>query len=80
MAKESEELPVTLEVRRFSAGKSYSGNTGEKIVSHYLRTSTGSCDDFCKYGRKHAFEAKEWRVGGWMTEERETKRSLFLEL
>ena len=37
MAKESEELPVSLEVRRFSTGKSSSGNTGEKIVSYYLK-------------------------------------------
>ena len=59
---------MTLKVRRFF-GKSSFQNTGKKIVPHYLRTSIGSYHDFCKYGRKHVFEAKEWRVGSWMTEE-----------
>ncbi|KZV43385.1 plant calmodulin-binding protein-related isoform 1 [Dorcoceras hygrometricum] len=27
-------------------------------VPHYLRASTGSCHDLCKYGRKHEFEGK----------------------
>ena len=66
LAKKSKELSVTLEVRRFFAGKSSFRNTGEKVIPHYLRTSTDSYHDFCKYGRKHAFETKEWRVGGWM--------------
>ncbi|CAN6470130.1 unnamed protein product [Victoria cruziana] len=30
----------------------------EKVLPHYLRASTGSCHDLCKYGRKHAFESK----------------------
>lgn len=30
-------------------------------IPHYLRASTGSCHDFCKYGRKHVFEAKKRR-------------------
>ncbi|XP_077216745.1 uncharacterized protein LOC143851276 [Tasmannia lanceolata] len=33
-------------------------NSEEKLLPHYLRASTSSCHDFCKYGRKHAFEAK----------------------
>ncbi|XP_050381571.1 uncharacterized protein LOC126798604 [Argentina anserina] len=44
--------------RRNSTGKILSSNSGEK-VPHYLRASTGSCHDFCKYGRKDAFEEKE---------------------
>nr|XP_028963418.1 uncharacterized protein LOC103404491 [Malus domestica] len=58
-------LPVTGETtrpeernpRRNSTGKIFSLNTGEKIP-HYLRASTGSCHDNCKYGRKHEEEVK----------------------
>uniref|UniRef100_A0A803QKU0 Calmodulin-binding domain-containing protein n=1 Tax=Cannabis sativa TaxID=3483 RepID=A0A803QKU0_CANSA len=28
----------------------------EKLVPHYLRASTGSCHDFCKFGKKHEAE------------------------
>lgn len=45
--------------RRNSMGKASFSNSGEKVLPHYLRASTGSCHDFCKYGRKHASEAKE---------------------
>ncbi|TKY50209.1 micronuclear linker histone polyprotein isoform X1 [Spatholobus suberectus] len=70
MANESVELIVTpevpessgVEIRRHSTGKSSSGTSVEKIVPNYLRASTGSCHDFCKYGRKHAFELKERRA------------------
>ncbi|XP_031493389.1 uncharacterized protein LOC116259664 [Nymphaea colorata] len=31
----------------------------EKVVSRYLRASTSSCHDVCKYGGRHAFESKE---------------------
>ncbi|XP_027153181.1 uncharacterized protein LOC113753273 [Coffea eugenioides] len=41
--------------RRNSTGK----RSNTKVVPHYLRASTGSCHDFCKYGHKHAFEEKE---------------------
>jgi len=69
MASESVELPVTLDVtkspviekRRHSAGKASSGKGNEKIVPHYLRASTGSCHDLCKYGKEHAFASKERR-------------------
>lgn len=44
--------------RRNSTGKSVASKSCEKIVPRYLRASTGSCHDFCKYGRKHAFEEK----------------------
>ncbi|XP_017695885.2 uncharacterized protein LOC103696204 [Phoenix dactylifera] len=52
-------------VRRNSAGKASTtaspslSNSGEKPVPNYLRASTGSCHDFCKYGIKHGFEAKK---------------------
>ncbi|XP_057492235.1 uncharacterized protein LOC130777824 [Actinidia eriantha] len=36
-----------------------SPKSGETLTPHYLRASTGSCHDFCKYGRKHAVEVKE---------------------
>ncbi|KAG2711033.1 hypothetical protein I3760_04G058500 [Carya illinoinensis] len=69
MAEGSVNSPVTPErtmpngnnLRRNSTGKVSSSNTGESILPHYLRASTGSCHDFCKYGRKHAFEEKERR-------------------
>ncbi|CAL9090293.1 unnamed protein product [Musa textilis] len=31
----------------------------EKPLPHYLRTSTSSCHDFCKYGKKHDLEIKK---------------------
>ncbi|XP_073107988.1 uncharacterized protein [Elaeis guineensis] len=34
-------------------------NSVEKPVPNYLRASTSSCHDFCKYGIKHGFEAKK---------------------
>ncbi|CAJ1947060.1 unnamed protein product [Sphenostylis stenocarpa] len=70
MANESGELlPVTPEVsmspgvekRRHLADKASSGTSVEKIVPNYLRASAGSCHDFCKYGKKDAFELKERR-------------------
>ncbi|CAI9752731.1 unnamed protein product [Fraxinus pennsylvanica] len=45
--------------RRVSTEKLDSANNSQESIPHYLRASTGSCHDFCKYGRKHAFEAKE---------------------
>lgn len=66
---ESGDLPMTPEIskpnegnsRRNSMGKASFSDSGEKVLPHYLRASTGSCHDFCKYGRKHASEAKERR-------------------
>lgn len=45
-------------LRRNSTGKKVSSSSSEKVLPHYLRASTGSCHDFCKYGRKHASEEK----------------------
>ncbi|KAG5026394.1 hypothetical protein AAZX31_08G236900 [Glycine max] len=67
MAKESVDLPLIPKVtmssgvalRRHSAGIANSGNNEKKLVPHYLRASTGSCHDFCKYGRKNVEEARE---------------------
>lgn len=47
--------------KRNSMGKSSSLESSKEILPHYLRASTGSCHDFCKYGRKHAFEEKARR-------------------
>ncbi|RWW22117.1 hypothetical protein GW17_00013699 [Ensete ventricosum] len=33
-------------------------NGDEKSLPHYLRAPKSSCHDYCKYGRKHDFEAK----------------------
>ncbi|ESW23280.1 hypothetical protein PHAVU_004G033600 [Phaseolus vulgaris] len=69
MANESVELPVTPEVtkspgvekRRHLADKASPGTSVEKTIPNYLRASTGSCHDFCKYGKEHAFDLKERR-------------------
>lgn len=49
--------PSGRNIRRNSVGTPFFVSSGEKPVPHYLRASIGSCHDFCKYGRKHAFEA-----------------------
>jgi len=52
-------------VRRNSTGKANTRtspsllNSDEKLLPHYLRASTSSCHEFCKYGRKHVFAPKE---------------------
>ncbi|XP_054818754.1 uncharacterized protein LOC129318137 [Prosopis cineraria] len=69
MADNSESSPMTpeitktsgIELRRHSTGKASSENNEENVLPRYLRASTGSCHDFCKYGGKHAFEANENR-------------------
>ncbi|KAG6396095.1 hypothetical protein SASPL_142234 [Salvia splendens] len=43
---------------RSSADKLVSSNGNEKVVPHYLRASTGSCHDFCKFGKHHLDESK----------------------
>ncbi|CAA2997170.1 muscle M-line assembly unc-89 isoform X2 [Olea europaea subsp. europaea] len=48
-------------MRRNSIEKLDSANNSQKSIPHYLRASTGSCHDFCKYGRIPEFEAKERR-------------------
>ncbi|XP_004491874.1 uncharacterized protein [Cicer arietinum] len=47
------------ELRRHSSGKINSRNNEKKIVPNYLRASTGSCHDVCKYGRKNSMEEKK---------------------
>ncbi|GAA0172825.1 hypothetical protein LIER_26570 [Lithospermum erythrorhizon] len=46
--------------RSDSSRKFSSGNNKNDVIPHYLRASTGSCHDFCKYGRKHTVEEKPW--------------------
>ncbi|OVA12142.1 Calmodulin-binding domain [Macleaya cordata] len=48
--------PKDPKLRRNSTGKTSTSGSGGKILPHYLRASTNSCHEFCKYGRKHAFE------------------------
>ncbi|CAL0317176.1 unnamed protein product [Lupinus luteus] len=69
MAEESVESPViseetkssSVEVRGYSAGKASSENSNKKVVSRYLKPSTGSCHDICKYGGEQAIRTKERR-------------------
>ncbi|KAH7660712.1 Calmodulin-binding domain plant domain-containing protein [Dioscorea alata] len=55
------------EARSNSTGKDITRSSpsplasNEKPLPHYLRASAGSCHDYCKYGRKHAFEDKARR-------------------
>lgn len=44
-------------MRRKSTGRPNSSKVGVGQNPNYLRASTGSCHDLCKYGRKHEFEA-----------------------
>ncbi|PHT26110.1 hypothetical protein CQW23_34276 [Capsicum baccatum] len=46
--------------RRQSTGKLNAPYREQDVIPHYLRSSTGSCHDFCKYGKKHNSEAKPW--------------------
>ncbi|PHT28493.1 hypothetical protein CQW23_31875 [Capsicum baccatum] len=46
--------------KRQSTGKYNAPDSRQDVIPHYLRDSTGSCHDFCKYGRKHFFELKPW--------------------
>ncbi|XWS30199.1 hypothetical protein CRYUN_Cryun24cG0096700 [Craigia yunnanensis] len=66
MAEESTSSPVTPDIIRPDGGNSRrnplagagSANSREKTFPLYLRASTGSCHDFCKYGKKHESEEK----------------------
>ncbi|KAL5723052.1 hypothetical protein ACHQM5_006496 [Ranunculus cassubicifolius] len=46
---------------RSSEGRTSTTSGGGKSLPHYLRASTGSCHDACKYGTHHAFGEKERR-------------------
>ncbi|PHT26108.1 hypothetical protein CQW23_34274 [Capsicum baccatum] len=46
--------------KRQSTGKLNAPDSGQDVIPHYLRASTGSFHDFCKYGRKHSSEEKPW--------------------
>ncbi|XP_022750691.1 uncharacterized protein LOC111299643 [Durio zibethinus] len=66
MAEESICSPVTPDInlpdvgnsRRSSLSGASFGNSREKTLPRYLRAPTGSCHDFCKYGKKHESEEK----------------------
>lgn len=44
-----------------STGKAVASKSKEKEIPRYLRASTGSCHDFCKYGKKQITVEKPWR-------------------
>ncbi|THU53776.1 hypothetical protein C4D60_Mb10t18000 [Musa balbisiana] len=41
-----------------TGGSLVSSTSSEKPLPNYLRASTSSCHDFCKYGRQHDFDAE----------------------
>ncbi|KAM3287451.1 hypothetical protein P3S67_020881 [Capsicum chacoense] len=49
-----------INTKKQSIGKLNAPDSGQDVIPHYLRASTGSSHDFCKYGRKHSSEAKPW--------------------
>ncbi|WJX75287.1 hypothetical protein P8452_58833 [Trifolium repens] len=63
MAEECVDVPVISEEvtmsRVVELRHSSSANNEDKVVPHYRRASTGSCHDFCKYGKNIAVEAKK---------------------
>ncbi|CAH9092545.1 unnamed protein product [Cuscuta epithymum] len=60
--KHSVFAPGSLSSRRSSTGKqNCRSDSDHTIVPNYLRASTGSCHDFCKYGRNHSSEPKPIR-------------------
>ncbi|PHT27071.1 hypothetical protein CQW23_33331 [Capsicum baccatum] len=46
--------------KRQSTGKFNAPDSGQDVIPHYLRASTSSFHDFCKYGKKHSSKAKPW--------------------
>lgn len=44
-----------------STGKSMASKSKEKEIPRYLRASTGSCHDLCKYGKRQVPVEKPWR-------------------
>ncbi|KAK3042694.1 hypothetical protein RJ639_000752 [Escallonia herrerae] len=44
--------------RRISTGNLNIQVIGEKVLPNYLRASSGSCHDYCKFGIKHVSETK----------------------
>ncbi|KAI4387811.1 hypothetical protein MLD38_000213 [Melastoma candidum] len=51
--------------RRYSAGLTRSSADRKKKLPNYLRASTGTCHDLCKYGRRRETETKPWSSGRW---------------
>ncbi|KAJ0230828.1 hypothetical protein HA466_0303810 [Hirschfeldia incana] len=47
--------------RRDSTRKSIASKPKEKEIPRYLRASTGSCHDICKYGKREVTLEKPWR-------------------
>ncbi|VVB14581.1 unnamed protein product [Arabis nemorensis] len=66
MAEKTVRLPDSRDVnrswRRISTGRLSFLYSEEKILPNYLKSTTGSCHDVCKYGRKHEESEKKPRV------------------
>ena len=84
MSEECADVPVISGVtmsrvgelrRRHSSGKTSPENNEEKLVPRYLRDSTGSCHDFCKYGMKLALEEKKRSLIPRIAERTQLRRS-----
>ncbi|CAH8392948.1 unnamed protein product [Eruca vesicaria subsp. sativa] len=50
-----------MQARRDSTGKAIASKPKEKEIPRYLRASTGSCHDICKYGKRQVTLEKPWR-------------------
>lgn len=61
--------------RRHSSAKTSSENNEEKAAPRYLQASTGSCHDFCKYGKQLALEPKKMSLIPRIAERTHLRRS-----
>ncbi|CAL5191154.1 unnamed protein product [Lathyrus oleraceus] len=62
--------------RRHSSANTSSRNNEEKVFPRYLRASSGSCHDFCKYGKQLALEPKKMSLIPRIAERTQLHRSL----
>ncbi|KAL5095842.1 hypothetical protein RYX36_000169 [Vicia faba] len=61
--------------RRHSSANTSSGDNEEKVLPRYLRASTGSCHDFCKYGKQLPLEPKKMSLLPRISERTPLRRS-----
>ncbi|XP_058739282.1 uncharacterized protein LOC131611207 [Vicia villosa] len=61
--------------RRHSSAKTSTENNEEKAAPRYLQASTGSCHDFCKYGKQLALEPKKMSLMPRIAERTHLRRS-----
>ncbi|KAK9741195.1 hypothetical protein RND81_03G088200 [Saponaria officinalis] len=67
MAEDTNNIPAKFEINQdisneHSDKKPVAVKKRVAAVPHYLRASTGSCHDSCKYGKPHVFKEKPWRA------------------